>query len=245
MSEEIADHSRDKIICEEILERIRPIFDVEFEGMDVDGQILHVLGINNMQSHIDSLLLNKKIRDPLKDLPLWAKIWPAAFILGRFLRKFEPEGKSLLELGAGTGVCGLIAARYGFSRVTLTDVNDMALDFARANLIRNGLRDRVEVCHLDLCRQQDSAISHQYDLVAASELLYLDDLHRPILKLLQRRLAPDGKALFCTDMARLKPRFKKLAEKEFKVQEGHIGVKSVDEAGKDQRKIYNILILER
>ena len=50
---------------------------------------------------------------------------------------------------------------------------------------------------------------------------------------------------FCTDMARAKPHFAKLAAKTFQVQEGHIGVKSQDADGKEQRRIYVLHILER
>lgn len=231
--------------CEAILSRIRPTFDVEFESMDVDGRILQILGITNMQAHIDSLIRLKKIHNPLQDLPLWAKVWPAALILGRFLRKYDPTGKNLLEVGAGTGVCGLIASGYGFSKVTLTDVENMALEFSRANIFKNNLQDRVEARYLDLCDQDNSDVTGHFDIIAASELLYLDKLHRPLLKLLQRRLASNGKALFCTDRARLKPHFKKLAQTDFKVEEGNIGVKSCEADGTEQRRVYNILILER
>ena len=231
-------------LCDEVLQRITSIFSVEFGALNVDGENIEVLSIKNMRDHLDSLIKAKKIHDPLRDLPLWAKIWPASFILGRFMRKFSPEAKSLLEIGSGMGVCGLIASRYGFSQVTLSDSEEMALNFARANIYRNNLQDKVKACHLDLLRQENAKLASSYDFIAASELLYLDNLHRPLLKLLERRLAPDGKAFFCTDIARLKPHFKKLAAKSFKVQEGHIGMKSEDENG-EQRKIYNILILEK
>lgn len=246
MTNSSPDSSSDRqALCEDILARIRPTFNVEFEKLDVDGQELEILSIGNMEEHIDSLFLHKKIHDPLRDLPLWAKIWPASFILGRYLRKIAAADKSLLELGAGVGICSLIAARYGFSQITLSDSEEMALDFARANIVRNGLADRVRACRLDLRQMQNAKISPSYDVIAASELLYLDDLHRPILKLLERRLSRDGQAYFCTDIARLKPNFKKLAQKSFHVSEGHIRVKSQAHDGKEERRIYNILILEK
>lgn len=246
MTDSAPDSSTDRqTAVENIMARIRPVFKVEFEKLDVDGQCLEILSINNMEEHIDSLLLRKKIQDPLRDLPLWAKIWPSSIILGRYLRKISADGKSLLELGAGAGVCSLIASRYGFSSIVLSDSEEMALDFARVNILRNGLSDKVQACHLDLKRMQDAKISPSYDIIAASELLYLDDLHRPILRLLEQRLSRNGQALFCTDIARLKPHFKKLAQKSFHVTEGHIRVKSHDEDGKEERKIYNMLILEK
>lgn len=229
-----------------LLAAIRATFEVEFEPLQVDESALEVLTIRNMQSHLDGLLQRRAIRDPLKDLPLWAKIWPGSFVLGRLLRKYEPEGKSLLELGAGCGILSMVAARYGFARIVLSDIVEDALRFARVNVLRNRLQDRVEVRRVDVTTPgRDPRFSEGFDLIAASEILYLDDLHRPLLKFVGRHLAPGGKALFCTDLARAKPHFAKLAARSFKITEGRIGVKSRDEDGEEQRRVYSILILER
>lgn len=229
-----------------LLAAIRATFEVEFEPLQVDESALEVLTIRNMQSHLDGLLQRRAIRDPLKDLPLWAKIWPGSFVLGRLLRKYEPEGKSLLELGAGCGILSMVAARYGFARIVLSDIVEDALRFARANVLRNRLQDRVEVRRVDVTTPgRDPRFSEGFDLIAASEILYLDDLHRPLLKFVGRHLAPGGKALFCTDLARAKPHFAKLAARSFKITEGRIGVKSRDEDDEEQRRVYSILILER
>ncbi len=69
-----------------LLAAICATFEVEFEPLQVDESALEVLTIRNMQSHLDGLLQRRAIRDPLKDLPLWAKIWPGSFVLGRLLR---------------------------------------------------------------------------------------------------------------------------------------------------------------
>lgn len=236
----------DRATLENTLQRIRVKFEADFEPLNVDGQNLEVLSIANMPSHLDALISAHKINDPLRDLPLWAKVWPASFVLGRFLRKFEPAGKTLLELGAGMGVCSLVASRHGFERIVVSDISKDALDFAHANILRNNLGHFMEVCHIDVTAA--GRIPHPengFDLVAASEILYLDDLHRPLLKFLDKYLAKNGKALFCIDMARAKPRFKKLASRVFSVREGNIGVKSIDDSGETQRRVYTILILEK
>lgn len=227
---------------EAILAKIGRKFETSFEPLSVDGSDLQVLSINNMQAHLDALIAIKAIRNPLKDLPLWAKIWPASFVLGRYLRKFEPEGKSLLEIGCGCGVCGLVAAGHGFSKITMGDIVEDALDFARANILRNGLEDRVQARFLDVTAN-DNLPPH--DIIAASEILYLDELHRPLLKFINRNLAEGGRAIFCTDLARAKPRFAKLAKEKFKTLENKIGVKTIDEEGKPRIRGYEMLILER
>lgn len=219
-----------------MLARIRQTFEVEFETLKVDGAELRILDIRNMESHLNRLIAAKAIDSPLRDLPLWAKLWPGALILGRFLRRFEPQGKTLLELGCGLGALSLIAAGHGFRRILATDKEPLAVDFARANTLANGLENIVETRILDV--QDKGSLDLRFDMIAASELLYLDNLHRPLLRFLTRHLAPGGKAFFCTDTARLKPRFLKLARPYFNITEGKIGISG------SERRLYSILILE-
>lgn len=231
----------DNLDLDACLAAIHKQFSVEFEPLEVDGNIIQTLAITNMPSHLNKLIQTKAIQNPLKDLPLWAKIWPASFILGRFLRRFDTRDKSLLELGAGMGVCSLIAARYGFSKILITDLIREALYFARANILHNNLDDIIDVKQVDV---KNSFLNQKFDFIVASELLYLDDLHKALIKFLENHLAPQGKALFCTDFSRIKPKFQKLASKNFIIQEGKIGVKSMED-GQEKRNLYSILVLEK
>ena len=225
---------------EELLDRIRKKFDPYFEELSIDGQSLYLLSASNMQRHLDDLITRRGIKNPLKELPLWAKVWPASLVLGRFVRRLEPQGKSLLEIGAGCGASGLIAARYGLSRVLLTDINEDALLFAKANVLKNGL-STVEVCRADICTTR---LEERFDIILASEILYLDELHRPILKFLFHHLAPGGQAVFCTDLSRDQKRFFKLAARDFSVREHTIGVRSTDDQGQEERRAYRLHFLE-
>lgn len=222
---------------DELLAAISRSYEVAFETLTLDSASFEILDIRNMAAHLDHLIATKAIRQPLRDLPLWAKLWPGSLVLGRFLRKLEPQGKSLLELGCGIGGLCLVASQYGFSRILATDISETALQFARANILRNGLEHAIATRRLDI--QAAAGFCEKFDIIAAAEILYLDELHAPLLKLLARNLAPGGKALFCTDIARLKPRFQKLAAKNFLVNEGRVAIKG------DERRIYSILSLER
>ncbi|MDR2694756.1 MAG: methyltransferase domain-containing protein [Deltaproteobacteria bacterium] len=226
---------------EMLLDTIREKFDPYFEELVVDGHTLHLLSVSDMQRHLDELLTRQGSRNPVKDLPFWAKVWPASLILGRFARRLDPLGKSLLEVGAGCGAAGLIAARYGFSRVLLTDINEDALLFARANVCKNGLEDRVEVRRADICATR---LEELFDFILASEILYLEELHRPLLKFLIQHLAPGGKAVFCADMARNRKRFLKLAARDFSVREHNVAVRSTNDEGLEERRVYALHFLE-
>lgn len=230
----------------QLIEKIGKTFDVDFEPLQVDNATLDTLNIRNMKSHLDRLVQSGAVHNPLRDLPLWARVWPSSFVLGRFLRNMEPQGKSLLEIGCGMGICGLVASQYGFASIVMGDVSREALDFARANVLRNGLEERLKVRYLDVANSSANGdFSSRFDIIAASEILYLDELHRPLLKFLNRHLKKGGKALFCTDLARVKPRFQKLASQNFHIQEGNLRVKNTGETGEEEKRVYNILILEQ
>lgn len=231
---------------DEILEKINRKFATSFEPLIVDGRELQILSIDNMPAYLDKLVARGAIANPLRDLPLWAKVWPASFLLGRFLRKFDVAGKTSLELGAGMGVCSLIAARSGFARVIVTDNSADALECARANILKNNLQDVAETASLDIAAAgSDPRFREGVDFIVGSEIFYLDNLHRPLLKFIESRLAPGGRAVFCADVARAKPKFRKMAEKNFVVREVRIGAVSRDEQNKEEKRVYTTLILER
>lgn len=224
-----------------LLARIRERFEARFEQLDVDGKPLDVLTIQNMPAYLDSLLARNALGDPLRDLPLWAKVWPASFVLGRYLRKLEPENRTLLEIGAGCGVTGCIAARYGFRRIVISDIVEDALLFAQANVLQNKLAEQVEVRQVDVTATR---LGERFDYIAASEILYLRELHQPLLDFLRQHLAPAGKAVFCTDLARRQDAFFTLAEQEFTVTQRFVGVRTSGEDETPEHRVYALHTLE-
>ncbi|KAJ8260183.1 hypothetical protein GJAV_G00178030 [Gymnothorax javanicus] len=55
------------------------------------------------------------------NLGVAAPVWDAALFLCRYLDHLDLKGKRVIELGAGTGIVGILAARLG-AEVTLTDL---------------------------------------------------------------------------------------------------------------------------
>ncbi|HSR53908.1 MAG TPA: methyltransferase [Acidobacteriota bacterium] len=60
-----------------------------------------------------------------------------------------PEPPSALDLGTGSGVGAVFAARRGY-RVTAVDLNPEAVRNARINVLLNGLEESIEILHGDL-----------------------------------------------------------------------------------------------
>ncbi|MFN3485965.1 MAG: methyltransferase [Planctomycetota bacterium] len=67
---------------------------------------------------------------------------PSSQELARYL--FSVKGKSVLDLGCGTGIFALVAARLGARDVWATDVSSAAVETTRRNAARNGLEVHVK-----------------------------------------------------------------------------------------------------
>ncbi|KAF5838415.1 hypothetical protein DUNSADRAFT_2884 [Dunaliella salina] len=70
-----------------------------------------------------------RIREGALGDGLGAKVWTVAHMLCRVLAEHPGfvQGRTLLEIGAGCGVCGIVAAKLGALRVDLTDVEGPVL----------------------------------------------------------------------------------------------------------------------
>jgi ribosomal protein L11 methyltransferase len=98
--------------------------------------------------------------------------------LEALLQTFTAEHRidSVLDLGSGTGLLAIAAAKKGASRVTAVDNNSLACALAAANAERNGMAGRVSVRQLDLRRECPDT---RVDLVIAN-------LYRGLLETLFR-----------------------------------------------------------
>lgn len=101
------------------------------------------------------------------------------------------KGKSVLELGAGLGLCGILCHCLGASRVILTDGDTNTLSQMRDNVNMN-------VSESKTCTNKSSNISchqllwgrnvknfldtfGQFDVITASDVIYLDEVVEPLL----------------------------------------------------------------
>lgn len=78
----------------------------------------------------------------------------------------QTTGARILELCAGAGHIGLLAASLSGASLVCVDLNPVACDFARSNAERAGLLDRVEV-HCVSLEQTHDAVATPFDLVIA------------------------------------------------------------------------------
>ncbi|KAK1315376.1 hypothetical protein QJS10_CPA06g01128 [Acorus calamus] len=121
-------------------------------------------------------------------------LWESSLYLSEWLTTqthLTLVGKTIVELGAGTGFPGLTAAMIGSNRVILTDVEPL-LPGLRKNVESNGLGDRVEVRELVWGLEGNDCveglIEGEIDLVLMSDIFY-DQTAMPMLAETLRRLS--------------------------------------------------------
>lgn len=109
----------------------------------------------------------------------WAFCWASGQVLADFLT-LHPEicrGKSVLDLGAGSGVVAIAAAKTGASRVIACDIDPHALDACGVNTRLNDVTMEM----LDNLEHLDGRV----DLLIAADVLYDRD-NLPWLESLQQ-----------------------------------------------------------
>jgi predicted nicotinamide N-methyase len=123
-------------------------------------------------------------------LPYGVALWPAAIALAHEMvaRADTIKGKRILELGAGTGLAGIVAASLG-GRVVQTDRNELALSVCRRNGERNGIRS-IDYLLADWLAWDDT---EQYDWIIGSDILYGELMHPALRQIFAANLAPGGR----------------------------------------------------
>ncbi len=123
--------------------------------------------------------------------PYGAVLWPAALALAHDLAGRAVAGARILELGAGTGLPGIVAASLG-ARVVQTDRQQLVLHVCKLNAERNQLATTIELRAADWTAWDDPA---RYDLIIGSDILYAEPLHPHLRRIFDANLAPGGTLL--------------------------------------------------
>lgn len=237
---------------EELLEIASSRYAVAFETVSAGGISLDILQIADMKARLDRAIAENALADALNTLPLWAKVWPASIVLGHMLAGLPGNSHQILEIGAGCGLAGLVAAALGRGKVCISDINEDALLFARINILKNRLQDCAEVRRIDVVSDSPS---ERFSLILGAEILYLDHLYRPLVKFVARHLSrdnahangiPGARALLASDHRRKIAPFLKKAEKEFAVSIKQIGLREKSAENNDaagERHLIDIIRL--
>jgi len=143
--------------------------------------------------------------------PYGLALWPAAIALAHELAALGEAlaGTRILELGAGSGLPGIVAATFG-ARVVQTDRQDVALALARANAERNGAHT-IEHRLADWTAWTDT---DRYDLILGADVIYAPRLQPSLRAIFDANLAPGGRLLLSDPFRSASIRFLEELERE-------------------------------
>lgn len=195
----------------EIYNRLRARYKLTFDRLKVGNDTLRLLKIADLEEFLDG-------KDPfanVSEFPFWIKLWEAARVLAHMLHGLPPgDGRRLLELGAGLGAPGLAAAANGYA-VTVSDYEDIILDFQRVSAAASGLADRVHCTMLDWLQPPEM---EPYDILAGAEILFREEFFQPLLDIFATYLKPDGVIYLAHDARRQSlPKFLERAGENFEI----------------------------
>ena len=139
-------------------------------------------------------------------------MWPSAVALSRWLVSNPQVIKdcSVLELGAGCGLSGLVAANLKPKSVILTDFNTTVLDNLRGNIVLNNV-DTARAMGLDFYQQCCGTASSGWidicgeahapvNVIVAADIICQYEDSVAAAKTIHNALLPDGIAIvICAD----------------------------------------------
>ena len=176
-----------------LLRKIRKDYNVAFEPFrtrDVEIQLLKA-------QDLECVLKGRDPFENVSEFPFWIKLWESAMVLADVAATLPlTAGSRLLELGAGLGAPGLIAAAKGF-QVTLSDYEQRILDFERVSAAASGLT--VDCRFIDWTKPPTL---EPFDTIIGAEILFREDLMAPLLKLFDKLLKPGGTIYLSHDLKR-------------------------------------------
>jgi predicted nicotinamide N-methyase len=142
-----------------------------------------VPGLEGIQLHLADEVyrlwhaLQVETGDPDTALPYWAFAWGGGLAVARYLADHAEtvEGRRVLDLAAGSGLCAIAALRAGAGSATGADIDPYAIEAmgrnAKANGVRLGTTDR------DLLAEPPPDV----DLILAGDCWYEETLAARVL----------------------------------------------------------------
>ncbi|HEX8906706.1 MAG TPA: methyltransferase domain-containing protein [Longimicrobiaceae bacterium] len=160
--------------------------------------ILHTNALLSQANEAEFLFQFKHI------VPYGVALWPSAIALAQEVaaRADAMRATSVLELGAGTGLPGIVAAALG-ARVVQTDKEEVAMELCRRNGERNGIAS-VDYRLVDWTAWGDAA---RYDWIIGSDVLYGETVHPHVRRIFETNLAAGGRILLSDPFRAMSIRF--------------------------------------
>lgn len=153
-----------------------------------------ILSVTNFDELYDELVSKGLQHEEVADerIPYWAELWPSALGLAQHISAHPHliKGKYALEIGGGLGLPALVAAALG-AIVISTDYLSDAVDFARQNAERNGIRNMT----FQTLDWRNASGIDPCEVLLASDVAYERRQFEPLLRAFETLVRPGGLVL--------------------------------------------------
>lgn len=181
---------------------ISDLYSLSHETLTLQGREIKILKATNIDELLDHLIQKGDDHEDVQDerIPYFADLWPSSIRLADYLLE-HPEivaGKSVLELGCGSGLSGLAAGLAGADKVLMTDYLPDALEFA-AEMWRINLKHEAAT---DLLDWRNPDPSMKAEIILAADVAYESRNFQPLINTFTTLLPPEG-IILLTEPSRL------------------------------------------
>lgn len=195
--------------------------------VSINGQSLNLFTPASIDRFIDP-------DNVMTNFPLWAKLWEASGVLASYLSNLPPDpNQTMLEIGCGLGMVGIVAAKAGH-RITMTEINPDALNFARANALANEC-PQIAIQRLDWNAPQ---LENRFDYIVGSETVYKTEDIDGLEALFDRYLNPGGTIILAEGVRRTGVDFWERVRRRYHVQARRQTLRS--EEGKQHMVLFRL-----
>ena len=156
-----------------------PLHEYRFQ----DRSILHTGAVLTEADETHALAMKTQ------HVPYGVFLWPASIALAQVIATRDFAGGSVLELGAGTGLPGIVAASLG-ARVVQSDHDELVLALCRCNGEWNGVS--VDYRLADWVSWTEKG---EYNWIIGADILYSEKLFPSLRRIFESNLAPGGRVL--------------------------------------------------
>ena len=173
---------------EELFSQLAARYPLETMAMTIGGRDWHIRAVQDQDYLLD-------VADTLENVPYGFLLWESAIGLAQLLAE-QPAlvaGKRVLELGAGVGLAGLMAAALG-AQVWQTDHQPDALALAQVNADAHGYAQANGYSGIEQFLADWRTWQHTecYDVILGADILYERAMYAYLEPIFQQNLAPGG-----------------------------------------------------
>ena len=166
--------------------------DSDSEEVEYDYEDFSIASYNLKITTVAFMPLSKLMLNQSKGIEISGqKLWCGSMGVIEYLldRQMEVNNHAVIELGAGTGVLGMICKKIGATEVYLTDYDDVSINHMKSDIKTNGFdnEDNVNVVNLDWYKpdiveiQQLISINKLPIKIVAGDVLYKHALLEPFM----------------------------------------------------------------